>query len=424
MNNKFLQLKALKQIIDEKKSFQSVLENIVRQNNLSENDKVVFKLDVLGSLRHFYQLQYEATKEFPEFMPDDDEIYLIIIALYEFRYHSKDLAGYEVINQTTATIKFMSLRLDSEQVKNKLEEITKKKFVLPEDLKKDLYAYNALFFNTPKWIIELLTSEYGDDICMNFLLSSQRKGSQYLAINTIYRKIEDFSNDVRFIHPQVLNTALEYQTGKCSNLIEVKKGDLFPQDLSTQIMLNSLNYCFKQKTLHIGAKSGSIMAEVAIRIHDNGGYVDALFSNDKKYSSAKYLSRRLGLDNTHIFYGSLKMMKTYSPYNSYDMVIYSPNSSKLGQVRRRPDIFPTLQKEDIFKYCAKSSIDLNEVKKFVASDSYLIYHVPTITKEETTNIIKDFLSKNDDFILEYERQIFPYEYGSDGLYFAVLKKIK
>ena len=39
MNNKFLQLKALKQIIDEKKSFQSVLENIVRQNNLSENDK-------------------------------------------------------------------------------------------------------------------------------------------------------------------------------------------------------------------------------------------------------------------------------------------------------------------------------------------------------------------------------------------------
>lgn len=145
MNNKFLQLKALKQIIDEKKSFQSVLENIVRQNNLSENDKVVFKLDVLGSLRHFYQLQYEATKEFPEFMPDDDEIYLIIIALYELRYHSKDLAGYEVINQTTATIKFMSLRLDSEQVKNKLEEITKKKFVLPEDLKKDLYAYNALF---------------------------------------------------------------------------------------------------------------------------------------------------------------------------------------------------------------------------------------------------------------------------------------
>ena len=64
------------------------------------------------------------------------------------------------------------------------------------------------------------------------------------------------------------------------------------------------------------------------------------------------------------------------------------------------------------------------MKKFVASDSYLIYHVPTITKEETTNIIKDFLSKNDDFILEYERQIFPYEYGSDGLYFAVLKKIK
>ena len=69
MNNKFLQLKALKQIIDEKKSFQSVLENIVRQNNLSENDKVVFKLDVLGSLRHFYQLQYEATKEFPELCP-------------------------------------------------------------------------------------------------------------------------------------------------------------------------------------------------------------------------------------------------------------------------------------------------------------------------------------------------------------------
>ena len=69
----------------------------------------------------------------------------------------------------------MSLRLDSEQVKNKLEEITKKKFVLPEDLKKDLYAYNALFFNTPKWIIELLTSEYGDDICMKRISISCNK---------------------------------------------------------------------------------------------------------------------------------------------------------------------------------------------------------------------------------------------------------
>lgn len=421
MNNKYLQLKALKRIIDEKVPFQFALEKTIAQNNLSEEEKLAFKMDVLGSLRHFNYLQYEATTAFPEFEKDDDEIYLIILALYGIRYRSKDIATYLVIDQTLETIDYMELRLDKEQTKEKLQALSLEKTPLPTELMKDPYAYNAMFFNTPLWIVKLWAKEYGDEQTMNLMLANQRRGTQYLAINTLTKSPADYEDDERLTLSPIVKTALEYRVGPCSELDDVKNGDLFAQDLSNQIMLEEIPFDYNQRILHIGSISGGLAAGLALRSYPLHGFVEALFPDEGKLRRGKAMIARLGLTNIRARFGDVNLMKTYSPYEEFDLVMLSPKSSQLGQIRRRPDILVTLQEPSVAYYGRQQLAKLKEAAKFLVPGGLLVYAVSTITEDETTNVINKFL-KDQSFTKVYSRQIFPNEYGSDGLFFAILKR--
>lgn len=423
MENNYLALKALKRIIDEKTPFQIVLEKFTNENNLSSEDKSYFKMDVLGAIRHFAYLQYEALTAFSQFQEDDDEIYLIVIALYEIRYHSKDIARFQVIDKVLNTIDYMDLRLDKNEAKEKLEVLAAEKTPLPAEIKNDPYAYNAMFFNTPLWLLKMWTREYGDEQTMNMLMANQRRAHSFLAINTSKKQAADFEEDERFLLSSAVPTALEYSAGPCSKLQEVREGELFAQDLSNQIMLDSIDYNYNQRALHIGAVSGGIAAGLALRLTEYLGKVEAFFADERKFRRGKYMTSRLGLKNLKVHLGDYNLAITYSPYDSCDLVVVTPSSSHLGQIRRRPDLLVTLKKEDINYFWRRQLKCLQESARFTVVGGQVVYAVNTLTYEETEKVVERFLKEaGAGFSLEYQRTIFPNEYGSDGLFFAILKR--
>lgn len=176
-----LALKALKEIIDDKKQFHIVLERILSEYNLSSEEKKILRNIVLGSIKHFYFLRYEITKSFAQFKKDDDETYLLIISLYELRFCSKKFALYQVIDSTMRAADFMKLRLSKEEVSKKLTYLFENKTPIDDEIKKDPYAFNSLFFSIPLWIIKMWAEQYGDEVTMNLLLSTQKKPTQWLA---------------------------------------------------------------------------------------------------------------------------------------------------------------------------------------------------------------------------------------------------
>ncbi|HBD06206.1 MAG TPA: hypothetical protein DCY93_02205 [Firmicutes bacterium] len=422
MTNKFLQLKALKRIIDDLQPFQVVLEHIERSKNLSSDDIMIFRSNVLGSLRHFSYLQFEAITAFPEFDRDDDEIYLMILALYEIRYHSKDVALYKVIDQVLETIDYMELRLDKEVVSEKLKYLAKNKTKIPNELKSDPCAYNSLFFNTPEWIIKMWINDFGDDQAMNILLANQRRANQYLCCNSLKCNKDDFQDDQRFIETENGEGALEYRGGSFSKLNEVKEGKLFAMDLSAQIMVDNLKYFEQQKILYIGEEFSSTVCGVGVSSKDYNVEIDALLLDEMIFARTKNLAKRLGIDNIKPFLGGVDLMLTYSEYANYDLVLLNPLSSCLGQVRRRPDVLVTLSEKEVNYYGRSDFKKLMESSKFVCPGGYLVYFVPTLTSIETSNVINKFLSSNSNFCMEYSRMIFPNEYSSDGFYFAILRR--
>ena len=65
---------------------------------------------------------------------------------------------------------------------------------------------------------------------------------------------------------------------------------------------------------------------------------------------------------------------------------------------------------------------LEEASKYVSSGGELVYSVQSILLDEGKRLIEDFLKKHSEYSLEKERQIYPYEFNSDGLYYAIMRK--
>lgn len=424
MEVKALALRALKEIIDEKTPFQIVLERVLSEYNLSNEDKRILRLNVLGSIKHFYFLRYELLTVFPQFEPDDDEVYLLIVALNELRYHAKRFALFMVIDTTYAAADMMNLRLTREEISIKLTLLAKEKTPVPVNLKDDPYAYNSFFFSMPEWIIKMWAKQYGDEVAMGILLSTQKRASSWLCVNTSTRSVRDFDDDNRFTVSAICPNALLYNVlGPCSELEEVQDGDLFLQDLSLQYVLDRLDYNFQSRVLHLGAITGGVSANIGLKLQGKNGRVSALFEDEKRYRRGRYLYTRLGLKNVDAYYGELKIMKTYFGDGQFDLVVVTPPSSFLGQIQKRPDIPLTLKKEDLLDIIKIEKEYINEASHFVDEDGMLVYSVQTINQDEGEKIIDKFLAEHENFELLKSHQILPTDFNSDGLYFAIMKRI-
>lgn len=416
-------LKALKEIIDNKTSYHIVLERMKSQYNLNEDDKKRLYSIVLGSMRHFTYLQYEATSLYTEFQKDDDEIYLLIISLFEIRYKNKIIAPFLTIEDACATSGYLQLRFDINQLQENLNTLSKSKTLLPDTLFKDPYKYNSLFFSTPEWLIKMWAKQYGDETCMNILLSNQRHQTIFLAVNTL-KVSRDEIVEAEYYNPvDACDTAVIYSSHfNFSEQVEASLGKLYVQDLSLQVMLDQIEYFYGMHALHLNGITGSLSSNVAIRLASEEGKIETVLTNEVRYRRCKYQYSRLDLKNANAIFSKLSLVKTYCIYNDYDLVFVTPPSSYLGQIRRRPDILVTIDKKDIKDIVIKQKEMLNEAKDYVRIGGQLVYSVQTINLDETKEVVEDFIRNNDNYELVTSRQIFPFEFNSDGLYYAILRK--
>ena len=227
----------------------------------------------------------------------------------------------------------------------------------------------------------------------------------------IYQKIDDV--DDAYIYSSSIG--FNYQN-------DAKLGNVFLQDLSFQMLLNKVVLSFGMKAIHLHGVTSGLSSNIAIRLKELNGSIDASFEKDVLYRKARYQYQRLGLDNVKAYLADLDMLRTYLPYNSYDLAFVTPNSSLLGQISKRPGLLLTIKKSDINKYIENEKASLLEGHRYLKSKGVLVYMVATINLNETSKLIDEFISEHSEYRLISSKQIFPFEYNSDGIYCAILSK--
>lgn len=119
--------------------------------------------------------------------------------------------------------------------------------------------------------------------------------------------------------------------------------------------------------------------------------------------------------------------------NSFDRILVDAPCSASGVIRRHPDVKILRRPEDIAQLAVQQLAILTGLWELLKPGGILLYATCSIFKEENSGVIEQFLSRQAQAnyvptpgewgeLTPYGRQLLPCVNGSDGLFYAILKK--
>jgi len=204
-----------------------------------------------------------------------------------------------------------------------------------------------------------------------------------------------------------------------------EEGKWSVQDRSSQLIAPYLGPLPGEKILDACAAPGGKSTHIAELINNQG----EVWSIDRSYLRAKKIlanSDRLGTRCLQVLVADSTDLLTKHPEweDYFDRILIDAPCSGLGTLARHPDARWRINKKTIQELVIIQNKLLNSLVPLLNSGGRLVYSTCTIHPDENFNQIKKFLSTKPEFLLEYEKQIWPGEgQNGDGFYVAVLNKM-
>ncbi len=203
-----------------------------------------------------------------------------------------------------------------------------------------------------------------------------------------------------------------------------EEGKWSVQDRSSQLIARLLEPLPGEKILDACAAPGGKSTHIAELINNNGKIwsVDRSSRRSKKISAN---SERLGTKCIQLLVADSNELLVKRPEwkGFFDRILIDAPCSGLGTLARHPDARWRMNQENIQELVFVQSQLLNSLSPLLKSGGKLVYSTCTIHPDENFNQIKKFLTLKSEFLLEYEKQIWPGEEDNgDGFYAAILKK--
>ena len=305
---------------------------------------------------------------------------------------------------------------------SKLKKILNQKESL-EDLicfEKDSDYYYATKYNAPIWLIHMWRKHYGDDLVKSFLEASINFNLQSYAVNTLKTttqrlllKYPDFSSP--FEDMLIYSGTRRYQLTqefKDSDYIDVKIGFKSLIDTNFDPLQEVLIYSGyeddfvkaaiiktdKKQSLNIAVPDLSYRADVLRFIRVNDVHNVNLFEAKDEFG--------------------LKAGVSYKQ----DLVIVFPKSTRFDVVSKYPDFLLHFDRDTLDELIEGERKALELCYDYVNDNGTLLYIVNTLNKKECSGMIKEFLEKHPEFVLDREEQLITSHPFATTMYYAYMHR--
>lgn len=362
-----------------------------------------------GSLRNYIYLEacLKPLLKRPDKLPDD-VMNALIVGSYEILI--KGTPKRAAVNEWVKVIKKKYGRLSGlvNAVLRKLE---------------DIESTESTKYSVPEWLFDNWQALFGKKIAVNiakgmlepeplWLITYNDNASQELVAESCTVKAGPLENTIAIRPSKALN-----------KLKAFKNGSIQAQNPCSTMPVYLLEPKQNERVLDLASGNGIKAAQIAA----TGADVICLELDERKLKASQKNLKRLGFKAKHLAH-DLRKLADIEPAQK---VLLDAPCSGTGTLRGNPEIKLRLEQKDLIASANLQKQMLANAAKLTQKDGTLIYSVCAITKEETIEVIKDFL-ENTNFKLEKFETSLPHfetDYGTfllpydslDGFFIAKLK---
>lgn len=433
----------LLEMVEKNQSYSNLLlNNVIKKNEIDKKD-----IGLLTELT-YGTLQRKMTLDFflQPFIKNSKKMELWVmvllrLTLYQMIYLNK-IPDRAAIYEAVEIAKRRGHKGIASQVNGVLRSI-QREGVPSLDGIKDAAKRLSIETSHPLWLVKRWINQLGFDktkeMCQLNLtapLQTGRVNTTKISRDECLKMLlhEGFQVEASSIIPE----AIKCLKGNIANSQAFKDGYLTIQDESSMIVAYALDIQKNERILDACAAPGGKSTHIAEKLQ-NSGKVISLDLHEHKVKLISENANRLGLMNIEAKALDSRNVLDHFTEESFDRILIDAPCSGLGVMRRKPDMKYTKKEEDVLQLHRIQLQLLESITPLLKKGGILVYSTCTVDKEENDQVIKTFLEKNENFegdhslserlpeairplIREYDLQVLPQDFGSDGFYIACLRK--
>lgn len=440
INLRYISSKVVFKTLIQKKKLKDVLIKEIKELK-KEIDRAFIKEVTCGVMRNLPLID-GAIEKFSDREVSYIEPFVLSVlrvGVYEILFLTK-VPDYATVNECVEAIKMVNKNASS-FVNALLRGVAEKK----EEIREEVYSFPypeilVYKYGIPLWLVKRYLNFFGEEI--EDVLSSLNKPSR---TSIVFFKQEDFLKALPiFQKEKIFIEKNPYFDGtyyvKSGNIVEskaLKEGLLYICDPASQIPALALPLKKNFVVLDLCSAPGTKTLVISKRLEGES----FLISVDVSKSRIRELKENLekySVINTKPILNDFVKFDAFK--KKFDAVLLDAPCSSLGTLKKNPDI-RWLSSLDLIKKNAKRELEmLKKASDFVRKGGFLLYSVCSIEKEETLDVVENFLKEKTEFrkekirlddkiekIITYvdDSQIFikPHAHEGDSFFIALFKRM-
>lgn len=362
------------------------------------------------------------------------------VALYQILFLNK-IPDFAAVNEAVEFVKKISTQKHADVVNGLLRTIirTKAELVLPTR-EIDEVKYLGIMQSHPNWMVKRWIQRFGFDEAEQLAESHNKRPILTLRINTLKTSRDAVLK--KFDEKQIVYRTCKYidyfVTLRLMSKIYLDEdfinGLYTVQDESAGLPSILLAPNENDAILDMCAAPGGKSTHIA-QLLGGKGKVYAVDKYDAKIKMIKQAAERLGVTNVeYIQDDAIEFQSDAVKDMKFDKILLDAPCSGLGVLSKKPEIRWKRELKDVLSLSELQKKMLNAAPKYLKPGGVIVYSTCTTEQEENMDVVKDFLEKNPDFMIDDASKFvnkelvnpegcvetFPHRHGIDGAFAARL----
>lgn len=429
--------------IEKNQSYSNLLlNNVIKKNQIATKDIGLLTELTYGTLQRKMTLDYylEPFVKNPKKLENWVK-QLLRMTLYQMLYLDK-IPDRAAIHEAVEIAKKRGHKGISGMVNGVLRSIQREGIRDMNDIKDEVERL-SIETSHPTWIVRRWTEQFGYNKAKEMCEINLTAPMQTARINTnkIDREacIKRLSEEGYQVEESVVvPEAIKCLKGNLAHSESFKEGLITIQDESSMLVAYALGIEQNETILDACAAPGGKSTHIAEKLEETGQVI-SLDLHEHKVKLINENAARLGLKNIETKAMDSRRVQEAFEGSTFDRILLDAPCSGLGVMRRKPDMKYTKKEEDLDRLQSIQLQLLDSVTPLLKPGGTLVYSTCTIDRSENEEVVTAFLQKHTDFegdpsviermpkaiqplMSDFQLQIFPQDFGSDGFYIASLRK--